>query len=44
MEGRVIEEIRNFLEWGGGTMVFLTTRLGVVCLAAAVLILAAAFF
>jgi len=41
--GKAIEYIRDYLEWGfvnlGGT-----TRSGVVCLAAAVLTLVAAFF
>jgi len=43
MEGKVIEEIRNFLEWGGGTLVW-EHQVGVVGLLAAVLTLAAAFF
>jgi len=43
LEGKAIEEIRNFLEWVGGTLVG-TARSGVVGLAAAVLTLAAAFF
>ena len=43
MEGKVVEEIRNFLEWGGRALGW-TTRLGVVGLAAAGLTLAAAFF
>jgi len=42
MEGKAIE-IRNFLEWGGGTLVW-DHQVGVVGLAAAVLTLAAAFF
>jgi len=43
MERKVIEEIRDILEWGGWFWVG-TTRLGVTALAAAVLTLATAFF
>ena len=43
VEKKVIKEIRDILEWGGGIWVG-TTRLGVVSLAAAVLTPATAFF
>jgi len=43
MERNVIEEIRNFLEWGGGTLVR-DHQVGFVGLAAAVLTHAVAFF
>jgi hypothetical protein len=39
----VIEEIKNLLQWGGGTSVW-DYQVGVVGLEAAVLTLAAAFF
>jgi hypothetical protein len=43
LEGKVIEEIRNFLEWGGGSLCG-DHHVGIVSLAAAILTLAAAFF
>jgi len=43
VKGKVVEEIDDILEWGGGFWVG-TTRLGFVGLAAAVVALAAAFF
>jgi hypothetical protein len=43
MEGKVIEEFRNFLQWGGGTLVW-DNQVGVVGLAVTVLTPAAAFF
>ena len=43
MDGEVVEEIRDFLEWGGGRLGGTTSSV-VVGLAAAVLTLAAAFF
>ena len=43
MDGEVIEEIRDFLEWGGGKLVG-NTRSEVVCLVTAVLTLADVFF
>jgi len=43
VKGKVVEEIGDILEWGGGFWVG-TTRLGFVGLAAAVEALAAAFF
>jgi hypothetical protein len=43
LEGKVIEEIRNVLEWGGGSLCGYH-QVGVVGLTAAVLTIAAAFF
>ena len=43
MDGKVIEEIRNFLECGGGTLVW-DHQVGVVSSAAEVLTVAPAFF
>jgi hypothetical protein len=43
LEGKVIEEIRDFLEWGGGNLGG-DHQFGVVGLTATVLILAAVFF
>jgi hypothetical protein len=41
--GKVIEEIRDFLEWGGGNLVW-DYQVGDCRVAAAVLTLAASFF